>query len=79
MSSTELCREWVASLPKANSILKNIQQKGHKSFLEKEIPTGHEEKWRLSNLKSLKKFVSLPIASKSDEELEGQFSFLNSL
>ena len=79
MNSTELCREWLASLPKAHSILEKIQQKARESLLKREGPSIRDENWRLSNLKRLEKFISLPVSQKYHELSEEKYSFVKNI
>ena len=67
MKSSTICQEWLNSLPRIKGFLKKEQLIGREFLLEKGMPSKKDEAWRLSNLKSLNSFFSLPSIKNSED------------
>ncbi len=74
MKSSAICRNWLKSLPPTQGNLQKEQVFGREHLFEKGIPSAQDEAWRLSNLKRLNEFFSLPltIKEKSNPQLPHQ-------
>ena len=77
MKMSVLCRERLASLPKAFGILETIQEKGIEYLIKQGVPQPQDESWRFSDLKRIEKFLSLPFASEHTENFFEKYPLLN--
>ena len=66
MKSSTICQEWLNSLPLTQGYLKREQLIGRNSLSERGMPCKKDEAWRLSNLKCLNSFLSLPAFDDSE-------------
>ncbi len=64
MKSSAICRKWLKSLPPTQGNLQKEQVFGRERLFGKGIPSPQDEAWRLSNLKRLNEFFSLPLTIK---------------
>ena len=68
----EIHKKWLEELPAPNGMLKNIQYEARKLLISLGIPKNSQEEWRLTNIKKIKAFISLPLAK--EEEIEKKLS-----
>tara|TARA_Y100001968_G_scaffold329451_1_gene378819 strand:- start:2635 stop:3873 length:1239 start_codon:yes stop_codon:yes gene_type:complete len=77
MEMSVLCRERLASLPRAFGLLEKVQKKGREDLIKQGEPKSKDESWKSTDLKRLERFLSLPCASENNEFSVEEFPFLH--
>ena len=79
MSMSVLCRARLESFPKPFGILEKIQQKGRDYLIQQGEPNPQEESWRLTDLKRIERFLSLPVAKENREDCLEEYPSLQQI